>query len=132
MSEETKTTNDAKPIESWAVVELMGHVTLSGRVTEENHFGSVLGRIDLPCKDGDFKTQFFHGNSIYRLTPCTEEVARAVAVSHDASPVFLWGLQQPALPKGPSERGDYDREQGIPGDEPPSDDDNEDDDTDEE
>lgn len=41
--------DDAKQPESvWAVVELMGHVKLAGRLTEEEKFGAKLGRPDIP------------------------------------------------------------------------------------
>lgn len=38
----------SEAFEQWAIVELMGHVRVAGRVTEEEHFGSKLGRIDIP------------------------------------------------------------------------------------
>ncbi|RYX84259.1 hypothetical protein EON83_11225 [bacterium] len=59
----------------WAIVELMGHVRLVGRISEETRFGTVLGRIDVPDGDG-FKTTYFGGQSIYRITPIAEEMAR--------------------------------------------------------
>lgn len=34
--------------ETWAIVELMGHVRLAGRLSEEEKFGSKLGRLDIP------------------------------------------------------------------------------------
>lgn len=34
--------------DSWAIVELMGHVRLAGRLTEEERFGSKMGRLDIP------------------------------------------------------------------------------------
>lgn len=34
--------------EVWAVVELMGHVKLAGRLTEEEKFGTKMGRLDIP------------------------------------------------------------------------------------
>lgn len=37
--------------DSWAVVELMGHVRMAGRVTEEEHFGGKMGRIDIPKEE---------------------------------------------------------------------------------
>lgn len=33
---------------TWAVVELMGHVRLAGRLSEEEHFGAKMGRLDIP------------------------------------------------------------------------------------
>lgn len=82
--------------EAWAVVELMGHVRMAGRVTEEEHFGAKLGRIDIPSGEGFF-TQFFGGSSVYRMTPVTEEAARAVAARSAPEPVHTWELPKPAL-----------------------------------
>jgi len=89
MSEEAK----SPILDVWGIVELMGHVRLAGRVTEEIHFGHALGRIDIPQPDGTFSTMFFGGGSIYRLTPTTEEIARAVAATIQPAPVQRWQLQ---------------------------------------
>ncbi len=104
--------------EVWAVVELMGHVKLAGILTEEEKFGTKLGRLDIPqgpdakCKscegtglipllEGDepntgcitctgYVTQFFGGGSVYRITLVTEEVARHVAKKSSPQPVHSW------------------------------------------
>lgn len=78
--------------ECWAVVELMGHVRMAGLITEEEKFGCKMGRIDIPQADGSFVTQFFSGSSIYRLTPVSEEAARAVAIQNVVRPVHSWEL----------------------------------------
>jgi hypothetical protein len=83
--------------DQWAILELLGHVKLAGRVTEEEHFGAKLGRIDIPIPSGDgFTSQYFSGGSIYRMTPTTEEIARSVAARNAPTPAFPWEL--PALP----------------------------------
>jgi len=66
-------------IDCWACLELMGHVMTYGRITEEEHFGQKLGRIEIPTGEDAFLTQWFGGSSVYRITPCTEEVARRAA-----------------------------------------------------
>ena len=77
--------------ESWAIVELMGHVKIAGRLTEEERFGAKMGRLDIPLSEGDFVTQYFGGGSVYRITAVTEEVARRVAkASGDVAPVRPW------------------------------------------
>lgn len=81
--------------EQWAIVELMGHVRVAGRVTEEEHFGAKLGRIDIPTHDDGFTTQFFGGSSVYRLTPTTEEIARKVALHSQPAPVYHFELTPP-------------------------------------
>lgn len=73
----------------WAIVELMGHVRLAGRLTEEEKFGAKVGRLDIPQGDG-YITQFFGGSSIYRITIVTEEVARSVCKQTSPEPVQPW------------------------------------------
>ncbi len=63
--------------EVWAVVELMGHVTIAGRLTKPGENGG-LWQIDIP--DGDhFASQLFGSQSVYRVRIVSEEMARAYA-----------------------------------------------------
>jgi len=63
--------------DSWAVVDLMGHVTIAGRVTKPGEYGG-LWQIDIP--EGDtFRTEFFGSQSVYRIRIVSEEIARAYA-----------------------------------------------------
>lgn len=81
---------------TWAILELMGHVKLAGFVTEEELFGSKMGRIDIPPgEDGKMVTQYFGGHTVYRLTPVTEEVAMAYAARNRPRPVYVYELQLP-------------------------------------
>jgi len=86
--------------ETWAIVELMGHVRIAGKVTEEEKFGSKMGRIDIPHGDG-FVTQYFGGNSVYRITFVTEEVARHVCKSTSVAPVSVWDFPKQIESKTP-------------------------------
>ena len=78
--------------ESWAVVELLGHVTMAGKLSEVEMFGAKLGRLDVPTNEGGFTTVYFGGSSIYRLTPTTEAIARAKARSHQPRPISPYEL----------------------------------------
>lgn len=115
----------------WGIVELMGHVRLAGRVSEEERFGTKLGRIDIPksepctCANApnsiaapvpcqlcnstgivqSSTTQYFGGASIYRVTPVSEEVARHVAATCKPAPVQPWEFPRPAL-AGPKEEAE--------------------------
>lgn len=82
--------SDEKAEAIWAVVELMGHVRLAGRVSEEEKFGGKLGRLDIPMPDGTFVTQYFGAGSVYRITLVTEQVARDVAKRSTHEPVSAW------------------------------------------
>jgi hypothetical protein len=82
----TATASGAKsPDYAWGILELMGRRTLAGRVYEVQRFGAVLGAIDIPDEsptatpDTFRRTQLFNAGSIYCLTYCTEEAARAAA-----------------------------------------------------
>ena len=79
--------------DQWAIIELLGHVKIAGHVTEVEMFGSKLGRVDIPNDDG-FTTQYFNGSSLYRLTPTTEDIARAVAKNNQPAPVYRWELPE--------------------------------------
>jgi hypothetical protein len=86
MSETVTVNSGAKaPDYAWAILELLGRRTLAGRVYEVQRFGSVLGAIDIPdtsptaTPDTFRRTQLFNAGSIYCLTYCTEEAARAAA-----------------------------------------------------
>lgn len=92
--------------DSWAVVELMGHVTLAGRVTKPGEYGG-LWQIDVP--DGEtFQTQFFGSQSVYRIRMVSEEIARAYVrpshaiVEYDA-PIVTREEHEDAMRKAQSE-----------------------------
>ena len=82
--------------DAFAIVELMGHVRVAGRVTEVELFGSKLGKIDVIDREGGtVATQYFGGSSVYRITPCTEETARSVARDpSDAMPSVPWDAEK--------------------------------------
>ena len=99
----------AEPTESfqeWAIVDLLGHVRMAGLVSEEEHFGTKMGRIDIPNVQGGFTTQYFSGSAVYRLTPTTEEIARAVAARSQPEPVHRWELPPALIPATEMPQGD--------------------------
>lgn len=67
----------------WMFVELLGHHKLAGFVTEEQKWGQVLLRIDIPTgvKDGKmvFTTQWYGTHALYCATPILESDAIQLA-----------------------------------------------------
>lgn len=63
--------------DTWAVVEMMGHLTIAGRVTRPGEYGG-LWQIDIP-EGESFRTEFFGSQSVYRIRIVSEEIARAYA-----------------------------------------------------
>jgi hypothetical protein len=68
---------DQQNNDSWAVAELMGHVTIAGRITKPGEYGG-LWQIDIPEGDS-FRTEFFGSQAVYRIRIVSEEIARAYA-----------------------------------------------------
>ena len=91
---------EVQSFESWAVVEIMGHVTIAGLVTEQTIAGQPLIRIDVPAVDGQAAfTKFYGGASIYCITPCDEATALAAVKGLRQKPIEVWKLNIPALPE---------------------------------
>lgn len=83
-------------IDTWAVVELMGHTKRAGRVTEESHFGASVLRVDVPQTSKQLAfTTYYTAGAIYSVTPCTEGVARAVAEEIGGRPITVYGRVLP-------------------------------------
>lgn len=82
--------------DDWAILELMGHRRLGGKVRAATIAGAPFIRIDVPSADGKkTATQFYSPASVYCLTPTTEDVARALAQREQPSPVHRFELPGP-------------------------------------
>jgi hypothetical protein len=71
---------DASEFNTWAIVEVMGHVEYAGFVMAETIAGSAMLRIDVPEVKGRAAfTKYLATGALYGITPCSEETARARA-----------------------------------------------------
>jgi hypothetical protein len=108
--------SETDPQPQWSIVELFGHIRLAGRVSEVERFSIKMLRLDIPNRVGDgwLTTQFIGGAALFRVTPTTEEIARAVAAKSQPEPVHRWELPEPTrCPEG-------DMPTGYGGTRPPS------------
>lgn len=80
--------------EGWAIVELMGHRRLIGKVSEATIAGTAMLRIDVLTSEGE-TTQFYGAGSIYCLTPTDEQTARRAASLSKVAPITVWELPAP-------------------------------------
>ena len=110
-------------LETWAVLELMGHQRIAGFVREVALGSAAMLRVDVPEIDGiPAFTKFVAPAALYAFTPCTQEVAMAVIRRDRVTPVTLFAMpaRQRALPYGgdweaaSESRGDYDDGRGPP------------------
>jgi hypothetical protein len=83
--------------DQWAILELMGHRQLGGRVREQEVAGYGMLRVDIYPGDAarPIATQFYNPRSVYGLHPVDEQVARAYAARSSHEPAQRWQLPEP-------------------------------------
>ncbi len=73
----------------WARVELMGHDSIVGQVSESQVAGVTMVRVDVPAVNGqDGYSRYIGRGAIFRLTPLDEAQAQAM-LSRTASRVYV-------------------------------------------
>lgn len=79
--------------ESHAIVELMGHARIAGKVSEQVIAGAAMLRVDVPqtAEQTPF-TKFYAPNAIYCITPVEEHIAQAAAERFQERPIQPWVL----------------------------------------
>ena len=87
--------------QEWAIVEIMGHKRFAGLVTEQAIGGTSFVRIDVPQVELPERmlpafTKLFGAASIYCISPCTEETAKAFAAQIRSESFSLY--EAPRLP----------------------------------
>lgn len=98
-------------LDTFAVVELMGHRRTVGRVTEATIAGGEFIRVDatpLGVEQEGPTVMFYRPAAIYSITPVTEEVARREASGTDVRPDWWWKHVRPSVCaiSGPSDDDD--------------------------
>lgn len=93
MSTEQDTT-----FEGWAILELMGHRRLIGRLSTATIAGASFLRIDIPQEGDKEATQFYSPSAVYAITPTTEELALRAAHLNIVAPVSRFELPAPKAP----------------------------------
>lgn len=80
-------------LDCWAVVELMGHQRIAGRVTERSVAGVQMLQVTVPAMGNlpEF-TRMVSGNAIYAINPCDEAMATewAKSIATSASPIISY------------------------------------------
>ena len=93
---------ESQTFEEWAILELMGHRKLAGKVSESTIGGAPFVRIDIPGS----ATQFYSPAAVYCITPTTEQLARAFAKTNTPQPIERWELEIPMIGNSESDSGD--------------------------
>ena len=104
-----QTESEPEPEEFWGVLEVMGHRTIYGLIREEQHFGKIMVRIDVPAADKDWQaTQLYSPDSVYAITPTTEAFVREMTNSSQRSMTLLEGPSRPSTTRDDDHFDDYD------------------------
>lgn len=95
----TGSTTDQKTFETWGILELFGHLRLTGKISEQIIGGCAFIRIDVPAVgDAPEYTRYFTQGAIYSMTPTSEEIARSLAERLRAVPVSAYDLPKRSAP----------------------------------
>lgn len=107
----------------WAIVEVFGHQTYAGRVTEQTVGGASFVRVDVPAvRDLQPFTKLFGASAIYGITIVDEQTARAKAAGLQQQPITTWeigqlvgaAVEKRLLESQPVESADFDDEEDYP------------------
>jgi len=83
--------SNADKFDELAILELMGHRRLAGKVFEAVIAGGSF-RIDVPKSDTETITQFYGPPAIYAISPVSEEIAREIARNSEPEPVHRYEI----------------------------------------
>ena len=88
--------NKTSELDTWAIVELFGHVKMAGRVSEQLVAGATMLRLDVPgTEDSPAFTRFYGAGAVYSITPTDEAVARRAVDVLRAKPITVYGVVAP-------------------------------------
>jgi hypothetical protein len=106
--------DDSPKFESWGILEIMGHARFAGFISSQAIGGVNFVRVDVPELPAEGTmydarpafTKFFTQQSIFSLTPTTEETARQAARSFRSRAVAMFELPSARLPYSPGDDDD--------------------------
>lgn len=83
----------------WAIVEVKGHTTFAGRVSEVELAGAGVLRVDIPAVGPrQACTKYIGTSSVHILTVVDEETARRAVDTICDEPVSVWQLSRVDAP----------------------------------
>jgi hypothetical protein len=109
--------SETNGFDAWCIVQVMGHRSYGGRLSEREIAGDGFLQLDVPpVGDREGFTKLLSPKAIYDITPVTEEAARAYAARVQERPVQVWGFSLlPAPAATEPEVNDGDGDEDAPG-----------------
>lgn len=90
--------NDNSEFQAWAIIEVMGHRTYAGRVSEQRVAGVGFVRIEIPEADGFGEVKLIGPRSIFAVHLTSEENARAYTARATGHAIDLFAKFGPTMP----------------------------------
>jgi hypothetical protein len=92
-------TETTPALDTWGIVELMGHQKTAGKLSEQSLAGANMLRVDVPALAAtryspatEPFTKYYSSSAIYAITPTSEAVARAAAAQVRPEAIAIYGL----------------------------------------
>ena len=88
MQEEQKSTY-------WAILELFGHTTIAGQVTEINYGAVTFLSVNVPeTRQQPTYTKLINPTAVYAINPVDEETAKRRAENLNKAPITAWEMDK--------------------------------------
>lgn len=79
----------------WAILELFGHSTIAGQVTERNYGSITFLQVEVPETDKQpAYTRLINPQAVYAINPVDEQTARRRAGHLNKTPITEWEIGQ--------------------------------------
>ncbi len=86
---------ETEKFDSWAVVEIMGHTKAAGKATTKPFGGVVFLQLDIPeTPTQPAFTKMINMQSVFSITPVTEEVAQLHANTYKIHPIQEYEVRE--------------------------------------
>jgi hypothetical protein len=80
--------------DEWALIELMGHQRIAGRISEHQLGGNSFIRVDVPTTESaPAFTKIFNADAIYAITITDQITAIAAASTYHTVPMDTWSIK---------------------------------------
>lgn len=87
--------SDLPKFAHWALIELMGHQTAVGLVTEETIAGKTFLRVEIPNEKCETVcTRYYAPDAVYCISPISKQIALGLAARYAVRPATIYDLQK--------------------------------------
>lgn len=87
--------NENQKLDCYAVVELMGHLKIAGRIIETTVAGAPMLRVDVPeTSNQPAFTKFFGASAVYAITPMEKDTCMRFVEDYKTDPIYEYSIER--------------------------------------